>query len=159
MTFKTFTEEQTKQAQTFIDEYKATAYKMFEYILENWYDYDAGDLKPFLTGYASEDVADVIYEEAEQFTYEYRIPETVADYLANSNFEYSGGTPFDWQAEQAESEEDVNDAVARCVLWDCMATQVIEDFFTNVVVTICDMNSEVGREYAEEWGVDVKLFA
>lgn len=158
MTFKTFTEEQTKAAQTFIDEYKATLYKAFEYILENWYDYDAGDLKPFLTGYAAEDVADVIYEEAELFTQEYYIPETVADYLA-TNFEHSGGTPFDWQAEQAESEEDINDAEARCILWDCMATRVIEDFFANVTVTICDTNQEIGREYAEEWGVDVKLFA
>ena len=86
MTFKTFTEEQTKAAQTFIGEYKATLYKAFEYILENWYDYDAGDLKPFLTGYAAEDVADVIYEEAEQFTQEWYITETVADYLAHTNF-------------------------------------------------------------------------
>lgn len=162
MTFKTFTEEQTKQAQTFIDEYKATLYKAFEYILENWYDYDAGDLKPFLTGYAAEDVADVIYEEAEHFTQEWYIPETVADYLANSNFEYSGGTPFDWLAEVAldsEEEAEMNDAVARCVLWGLMATRVIEDLLANVTVTIYDMTPEIGREYAEEWGVDVKLFA
>ena len=111
MTFKTFTEEQTKQAQTFIEEYKAQLYNMFGYIVENWYDYDAGDLKPFLTGYTAEDVAGVIYEEAELFTQEYYIPETVAAYLANSNFGYCGGTPFDWQAEEAEGEEDVNDAV------------------------------------------------
>jgi len=162
MTFKTFTEEQAKQAQTFIDEYKATLYKAFEYILENWYDYDAGDLKPFLTDYAAEDVADVIYEEAEQFTQEWHIPETVADYLAHTNFGLCGSTPFDWLVEVAldsEDEEEMNEAVARCVLWGCMATQVIEDFLTNVTVTIYDMNSEIGREYAEEWGVDVKLFA
>lgn len=159
MTFKTFTEEQTRQAQTFIDEYKATLYKAFEYILENWYDYDSGDLKPFLTGYTAEQVEEMIYQEAEELTYEYYIPETVADYLANSGFEYSGGTPFDWQAEEAESEEDINDAVARCVLWDCMATRVVDDFFANVTVTIYDMNPEIGREYAEDWGVDVKLFA
>lgn len=149
MTFKTFTEEQTKASQTFIEEYKTQLYGMFEYILENWYDYDSGDLKPFLTGYAAEQVEEVIWEEAEHLTQECYIPESVADYLA-TNFEYSGGTPFDWQAEEEETEEDINDAVARCVLWDCMMARVIEDFFANVVVTIYDMNPAIGREYAED---------
>lgn len=159
MSFKTFTEEQTKEAQTFIETYKAQMYRMFEYIIEEWYDYDSGDLKEFLTSYTAEDVERSIFEEAEQYTQEYYIPESVADYLANSNFEYSGGTPFDWQAEQAKSEEDVNDGVARCVLWDCMATHVIEDFLANVTVTIYDMDKATGLEYAQDWGVDVKLFA
>lgn len=158
MTFKTFTEEQTKAAQTFIDEYKTQLYGMFEYILENWYDYDTGDLKPFLTDYTAEQVEEIIWEEAEHLTQEYYIPEAVADYLANT-FEYSGGTPFDWQAEEAETEEDINDAVARCVLWDRMVAGVIEDFFANVAVTIYDINPVIGREYAEGWGVSVKLFA
>lgn len=162
MSFKTFTEEQTKEAQTFITEYKAQLYSTFEYIVENWYDYDSGDLKPFLTRYTAEDVEQTIFEEAEQLTQEYYIPETVADYLANSNFGTYGGTPFDWLAEVAldsGSEEEMNDAVARCVLWDCKAIGVIEDFLANVTVTIYDMNAAIGREYAEEWGVSVKLFA
>nr|DAX35014.1 MAG TPA: Protein of unknown function (DUF1549) [Caudoviricetes sp.] len=157
--FKTFTEEQAKEAQAFIDEYKAQMYRMFEYIIEEWYDYDSGDLKEFLTSYTAEDVEWSIFEEAEQYTQEYCIPESVADYLANSNFEYSGGTPFDWQAEQAESEEDINDAIARCVLWGRMATHVIEDFLANVATTIYDTDKATGLEYAEDWGVSVKLFA
>lgn len=159
MTFKTFTEEQTKQAQTFIEEYKAQLYNMFEYIVENWYDYDSGDPQAFTSRYTAEQVEDVIWEEAEHFTQEYYIPEMVADYLANTNFGYRGGTPFDWQAEEAESEEDINDAVARCVLWDCMATRVVEDFFANVAKTIYDTDKATGLEYAEDWGVSVKLFA
>lgn len=162
MTFKMFTEEQTKEAQTFIEEYNGTLYRMFEYILENWYDYDTGDLKPFLTGYTAEQVEEMIYVEAEELTQEYYIPETVADYLAHTNFGYCGDTPFDWLVEEvldSEPEEDVNDAVARCILWGCMATGVISDFLANIVVTIYDMNPEIGREYAEDWGVDVKLFA
>lgn len=159
MSFKTFTEEQTKEAQTFIEEYKTQLYNMFEYELENWYDYDSGDPQAFTSRYTAEQVEDVIWEEAEQFTQEYYIPETVADYLANTNFGYSGGTPFDWQAEEAESEEDINDAVARCVLWDCMVLWVVDDFFANVAKTIYDTDRTTGLEYAEEWGVSVKLFA
>ena len=162
MTFKTFTEEQTEAAQTFIDEYKATLYKVFEYILENWYDYDSGDLKAFLTGYVAEDVADVIYEEAEQYTQEYYIPEMVADYLAHTNFGLCGETSFDWLVEAAldsEDEKDMNDAVAHCILWGCMATHVIEDFLANVTTTIYDMDKATGLEYAEDWGLSVKLFA
>lgn len=159
MSFKTFTEEQAKEAQTFIETYKAQLYNMFEYELENWYDYDPGDPQAFTSRYAAEQVEDVIWEEAEQFTQEYYIPETVADYLANTNFGYCGGTPFDWQAEEAESEEDINDAVARCILWGCMATHVIEDFLANVATTIYDMDKTTGLEYAGGWGVSVKLFA
>lgn len=159
MTFKTFTEEQTKQAQTFIEEYKAQLYNMFEYIVENWYDYDSGDPSAFTSGYTAEQVEEVIWEEAEHFTQEYYIPETVADYLSNTDFEYRGGTPFDWQAEEAESEEDINDAVARCVLWDRMALWVVDDFLANVATTIYDMDKATGLEYAEDWGVSVKLFA
>lgn len=159
MSLKTFTEEQTKEAQTFIETYKAQMYRMFEYIIEEWYDYDSGDLKEFLTSYTAEDVEWSIFEEAEQYTQEYYIPESVADYLAHTNFGLCDGTPFDWQAEEAETEEDINDAVARCILWGCMATQVIEDFLTNVTVTIYDMDKATGLEYAGDWGVDVKLFA
>ena len=162
MTFKTFNEEQSKQARTFIEEYKTRLYGMFEYILENWYDYDSGDLKPFLTGYTAEQVEEVIREEAEQFTQEYYIPEAVVDYLAHTNFGLCGSTPFDWLVEAAldsEDEEEVNDAVARCILWAFMALPTVGDFFANVVVTIYDMSPEIGREYAEDWGVDVKLFA
>ena len=162
MSFKTFTEEQTKEAQTFVEEYKTQLYNMFEYIVENWYDYDLGNPQAFTSRYAAEQVEEVIWEEAEQFTQEYYIPETLADYLAHTNFGLCGGTPFDWLVEAAldsEDEKDMNDAVARCILWGCMATRVIEDFLENVTVTIYDMNSEIGREYAEEWGVSVKLFA
>lgn len=159
MSFKTFTEEQTKEAQTFTEEYKTQLYNMFEYIVENWYDYDPGAPQAFTSRYTAEQVEDEIWEEAEHFTQEYYIPETLADYLAHTNFGLCGGTPFDWQAEQAKSEEDVNDGVARCVLWGCMATQVIEDFLANVAVTIYDRDKATGLEYAEEWGVDAKLFA
>lgn len=159
MNFKTFTEEQTKEAQTFIEEYKTQLYNMFEYIVENWYDYDPGDPSAFTSRYTAEQVEEVIWEETEQFTQEYYIPETVADYLANTDFEYRGGTPFDWQAEEAESEEDINDAVARCVLWDRIVLWVVDDFFANVAVTIYDMDKVTGLEYAQDWGVDAKLFA
>ena len=159
MSFKTFTEEQTKEAQTFIKEYKTQLYNMFEYIVENWYDYDPGDPQAFTSRYTAEQVEDVIWEEAEQFTQEYYIPETVADCLANTNFGYCGGTPFDGQAEEAETEKDINDAVARCVLWGHMALWVVDDFFTNVAKTIYDTDKSTGLEYAEGWGVDAKLFA
>lgn len=159
MSFKTFTEEQTKEAQTFIAEYKAQLYSLFEYIVENWYDYDPGDPQAFTSRYTAEQVEDVIWEEAEPYTQEYYIPETVADYLAHTNFGLCGGTPFDWQAEEAETEEDINDAVARCILWGCMAAHVIEDFLANVATTIYDMDKATGLEYAEDWGVSVKLFA
>ena len=159
MSFKTFTEEQTKEAQTLIEEYKTQLYNMFKYELENWYDYDPGDPQAFTSRYTAEQVEEVIWEEAEHFTQEYYIPETVSDYLANTGFEYCGGTPFDWQAEEAETEEDINDAVARCILWECMVTRVIEDFLANVTATIYDMDKATGLEYAEDWGVSVKLFA
>lgn len=159
MTFKTFTEEQTKQAQTFIEEYKAQLYNMFGYIVENWYDYDPGDPQAFTSRYTAEQVEEVIWEEAKHFTQEYYIPETVADYLSNTDFEDRGDTPFDWQAEEAESEEDINDAVARCVLWDRMVLWVVDDFFANVAKTIYDTDRTTGLEYAEDWGVSLKLFA
>lgn len=162
MSFKTFTEEQTKEAQTFIETYKAQMYRMFEYIIEEWYDYDSGDLKEFLTSYTAEDVEWSIFEEAEQYTQEYYIPESLADYLAHTNFGLCGETPFDWLVEAAldsEDEKDMNDAVARCILWGCMATHVIEDFLANVATIIYDMDKATGLEYAEDWGVDVKLFA
>lgn len=159
MSFKTFTEEQTKEAQTFIETYRAQMYRMFEYIIEEWYDYDPGAPQAFTSRYTAEQVEDVIWEEVEQFAQEYYIPETVADYLANTNFGYCGGTPFDWQAEEAETEKDINDAVARCVLWDRMALWVVDDFFANVAKTIYDTDKATGLEYAEDWGVDAKLFA
>jgi len=159
MTFKTFTEEQTKEAQTFIEEYKTQLYNMLEYIVENWYDYDLGDPQAFTSRYTAEQVEEVIWEEAEHFTQEYYIPETIADYIANSNFGYCGGTPLDWRIEEAESEEDINDAVARCVLWDRMALWVFDDFFANVAKTIYDTDKTTGLEHAEDWGVSVKLFA
>lgn len=52
-----------------------------------------------------------------------------------------------------------NDAVARCALWDRMALWVVDDFFANVAKTIYDTDKATGLEYAEGWGVDVKLFA
>lgn len=162
MSFKTFTEEQTKEAQTFIEEYKAQLYNMFEYIVENWYDYDSGDTHAFTGRYTAEQVEEVVWEEAEQYTQEYYIPETVADYLAHANFGLCGSTPFDWLVEAAldsEDEKDMNDAVARCILWGCMATHVIEDFLANVATTIYDVDKATGLEYAEEWGVSVKPFA
>lgn len=162
MSFKTFTEEPIKEAQTFIETYKAQMYRMFEYIIEEWYDYDSGDLKEFLTSYTAEDVEWSIFEEAEQYTQEYYIPESVADYLAHTNFGLCGETSFDWLVEAAldsEDEKDMNDAVARCILWGCMATHVIEDFLANVVTTIYDMDKATGLEYAEDWGLSVKLFA
>ena len=155
MSFKTFTEEQTKEAQTFIETYKAQMYRIFECIIGEWYDYDSGDLKEFLTSYTAEDVEWSIFEEAEQYTQEYCIPESVADYLAHTNFGLCGETPFDWLVEAAldsEDEKDMNDAVARCILWGCMATHVIEDFLANVATTIYDMDKATGLEYAEDWG-------
>lgn len=162
MSFKTFTEEQTKEAQTFIETYKAQMYRMFEYIIEDLYDYDSGDPQAFTSRYTAEQVEEVIWEEAEQFTQEYYIPETVADYLAHTNFGLCGETPFDWLVEavlDSEDEDELNDAVARCILWGHMAIWVVDDFFANVAKTIYDTDGIAGLEYAEDWGVSVRLFA
>ena len=100
-----------------------------------------------------------IDEETEQFTLEYYIPETVADYLAHSSLGFWGDTPFDWLIENAGSGEDIDDAVARCVLWARFTASVIDDLLSNVAVTIYDTDKAIGLEYAEDWGVSVKLFA
>lgn len=158
MSFKTFPAEQTKEAQTFIAEYRAQLYGALEYLIEEAYGFDAGDLTVFLE-YTTRQIMYDISDEAEQFTEEYYIPETVADYLAHSNLGVWGDTPFDWLIDNAETEEDRTDAVARCVLWACFAASVIDDLLSNIAVLIYDMDKATGLEYAEGWGVSVKLFA
>ena len=131
---------------------------MLEYLIEEAYGFDAGDLTEFLE-YTTRQIMYDIDEEVEHFTQEYYIPEAVADYLAHAKLGFGGDTPFDWLADDAENEEDRIDAVARCVLWGRFTASVIDDLLSNVAVTIYDMDKATGLEYAEEWGVSVKLFA
>lgn len=158
MSFKTFTEEQTKEAQTFIEEYQGRLYGVLEYLIEEAYGFDAGDLTEFLK-YTTCQIMYDIDEETEHFTQEYYIPEAVADYLAHAKLGFCGDTPFDWFVDDAETKEDRTDAMARCVLWARFTASVIDDLLSNVVVTIYDTDKAIGLEYAEDWGVSVKLFA
>ena len=158
MSFKTFTEEQAQEAQMFIAEYQTRLYGVLDYLIEEAYGFDAGDLTEFLE-YATRQIMYDIDDETEHFTQECYIPETVADYLAHANLGFCGDTPFDWFVEEAENEEDRTDAVARCVLWGRFTASVIDDLLSNVAVTIYDMDKATGLEYAEDWGVSVKLFA
>ena len=151
MSFKTFTEEQTKEAQTFIAEYQTQLYGVLEHLLEEAYGYDVGDLTEFLE-YTPQQIMYDISDETEQFTEVHYIPETVADYLAHSNLGIWGDTPFDWLIDNAETEEDRTDAVARCVLWARFTASVIDDLLSNVAVTIYDADKTTSLVRAQVWG-------